>query len=77
MTVVELPELKQIGPWALIVVLGADPVLLRISRKDQELDFLSPDESMVIVDSRIQQMSDDLLNRPFPRGRFPLGLLWG
>src|SRR5215510_13009841 len=66
MPVVKPPELDQFFPPAVIIRLRVDPMLLFIFWEFEFRDFLRPDESMVIVGRRVDQMSEDLFLRPLP-----------
>ena len=61
--VVETPELDEFEPVRVTIAIGADPVVLLVTRKLQFRGLLSPDKTLVVVGGRIQQMAEDLLRR--------------
>jgi len=55
--VVVFPELNQLLPWLLIIALHTHPVLLFIAGKRQLVVKLGPNETLMIIGSRINQMA--------------------
>src|SRR5215210_7081748 len=65
MRIIALPELKQLCPWLVSVVLIFNPRFLIVARDQQPTCKLSPDEAMMIVGGGINQVTDQLFTRPF------------
>ncbi len=62
LVVVPNPELKQIEPRAMLIVLHADPRVLLVSRELEEIHLLGPNEPLMVVGRRVNQMPDYLLD---------------
>lgn len=62
--IVSAPELDNVGPWLLAILLRADPLVLIVTRKDEVVSELRPDESLMIVRRRVDQMPENLNRRP-------------
>ena len=60
------PQRDQVGPAPVLVGLQAHPRLLLVAGKLQRLGDLRPDETLVVVGRRIDEVSQDLLARPLP-----------
>src|SRR5688500_17935752 len=68
MAVIAAPQAEQLVPRGVVVRLRADPVVLRVATEDVVRLTLGANESLVIVGRGVDEMSDDLLDRP-DRGR--------
>jgi hypothetical protein len=74
MSVVRMPQVDDILPRSIRIVLAADPVVLFVARKRQLGSLLRTNEPLVVVGGRIDEVSDYLLWRPLPRGAWLIRL---
>src|SRR6185312_2058328 len=72
MAVVRVPERHELVPGHRPVLLGRYPVILLIALEHEIVLPSHAHESLMIVRGRVDQVSDDFLDRPLPRRR-PVG----
>src|SRR5262249_6523209 len=65
------PEVDQVGPAGRLVALDADPLLLLVAGEVLPGSDLAPDEALVVVRGRVDQVAEDFFPRP-PFGSGPL-----
>jgi hypothetical protein len=63
--VIVFPELNELLPWLLIIALHTYPVFLLIAEERQLIVKLGPNETLMIIGGRINQMADNFFGRPF------------
>lgn len=62
--VVGTPQVDQVGPPGRLVALDAHPLLLLVAGEVLPGGNLTPDEALVVVRGRVDQVADDLLLGP-------------
>ena len=76
MQIVRTPELDQIGPRFVAILLRADPSFLLVTRKNEIVRKLRAHKTLVIVCRGVDQMAENFYRRPiilssFNRGSVP------
>jgi hypothetical protein len=71
--IVSLPEGREVMPGTILAMLTAHPLVLRISWEHKCRLLQCPDESLMIIGRRINQVPNDLLGRPLARRVRPSG----
>ena len=72
--VVHLPKSDNFRPWPILIALQTHPFIAIITRQVQHRSQLKADKSLMVVRSRINQMTENFFLRPFA-GRRPNGRL--
>ncbi len=72
--VVRLPEVHEFRPRRRLVVLARHPLVLVVGQEDEVGLPRGPDEALVIVGRRVDQVPDHLLRRPRARRGRPRGV---
>src|SRR5262245_14123970 len=67
--VVGAPQVNEFRPLPIVVVLRSDPEFLRVSREAQVAFRLDANKPLVVVRGGINEMTEDLLGRPFANRR--------
>src|SRR5688572_18742531 len=62
--VVQRPELDQLEPGAILITLRTHPCILLVPWEDEAIGLLRPNESLMIVCRRIDQVSEDFFDGP-------------
>src|SRR5688572_5494236 len=63
------PQRQELIPRRVLVSLGGDPRILRVSGKYEVVLELGANETLVVVGSRVYQVADDLSWAPLARSR--------
>src|SRR5215470_1322070 len=64
MQIVRAPELDQIRPRCLVILLRTNPLVPVVTRKDEVIRELSAHKSLMIVCRRVDQVTEDLFTTP-------------
>lgn len=65
MTIVEKPEIDELRPRLALIVLRLHLGILLVIRKGEFSSALRSDESLMVVGCRVNQVTNDFLDRPY------------